>query len=116
MKKRKRISENEYGQSLDRNGYAQSIMQSDLSKCYRCGRTNDKLDFHEIYGGSNRTKSKKYGLWVALCHSTCHEGRNGVHQNANEGRYLKQLGQKAMMAHYHWTTEEFIKQFGKNYI
>lgn len=107
---------NEYGVELDKNGYANSVIQSDMSCCFRCRRTNDKLDRHEVWSGAYRQKSKHLGAWVLLCHSTCHEGRNGVHQNANEGRYLKQLGQKAMMTHYHWTTEEFINQFGKNYL
>lgn len=107
---------NEYGANIGRNGYAPSILQTDLTRCWRCKRTDKKLDWHEVYGGANRAKSKRYGLWVVLCHDTCHEGRNGVHQNANEGRYLKEIAQREAMRRYGWSTEEFIQRFGKNYL
>lgn len=108
---------NEYGQPLNKNGYAPSIMQTELDRCYRCGRTDGKIDFHEVFGGvANREKSKRLGLWVMLCHSSCHQGRHGVHMDANEARYLHELGQKAAMEAYGWTKEDFIREFGKNYL
>ena len=102
---------------MDRNGYEPSIMQNDLTRCFRCRRTDDKLDRHEVFGGvANREKSKRLGLWVMLCHSSCHQGRHGVHMDENEARYLHELGQKAAMEAYGWTTEDFIREFGKNYL
>lgn len=99
---------------IDRNGYAPSILQDDLTCCYRCGRTNQKLDRHEIYGASNRQKSKALGLWVMLCHDSCH--LNGVHKDADEALRFKKKAQRVAMKHYRWTTEDFIKEIGRNYI
>lgn len=110
------MATNEYGAQLNRNGYAPSIIQTDLTRCYRCRRTDDKLDRHELFGAANRAKSKRYGLWCRLCHSSCHEGPYGVHMNPNEARYMHQLGQKAAMQHYGWAVDEFREKFGKNYL
>ena len=99
---------------LDRNGYAPSILQTDLDHCALCGNTNNKLDRHEVFHGSNRQKSKKLGLWVMLCHDRCH--LYGVHKYASEDLKLKKYGQRVAMKHYDWTTEEFIKQIGRNYL
>ena len=107
---------NEYGETLDRNGYAPSIMQSDLTRCYRCGRTSGKLDRHEVFGGSNRAKSKRYGLWLMLCHDGCHLGTWGVHYNAEAMAQLHREGQEAAMEAYGWTVEEFRKRIGKSYL
>ena len=99
---------------LDRNGYAPSILQDDYSYCYRCGHSDQKLDRHEIYGAANRQKSKALGLWVMLCHDTCH--LNGVHKDAKEALRFKKKAQRIAMKHYDWTTEEFIQIIGRNYI
>ena len=100
--------------TLDRNGYAPSIMQTDLGKCFRCGRTTGKLDRHEIYGNANRQKSKRLGLWVVLCHQDCH--LNGAHAQKKIADALKQAGQVAAMKTYHWTKEDFIREIGRNYL
>jgi hypothetical protein len=63
---------NEWGAELDRNGYAPSIVQADTSKCFLCQRSGVKLDRHEIFGNAMRSKSKRMGLWVSLCHTPCH--------------------------------------------
>lgn len=99
---------------LDRNGYAPSILQDDLTVCYRCGHAYQKLDRHEVFGGSNRKKSKALGLWVMLCHDSCH--LHGVHKDAKEALRLKQKAQRVAMKTYEWTTDDFIREFGKNYI
>ena len=102
---------------LDRNGYAPSIMQAEADQgyCFRCGRTDRKLDRHEPFGGAYRDKSKALGLWVMLCHDPCHKGRGGVHQDAAEARRLRMKAQRIAMRKYNWTTDDFIRQFGKNY-
>ena len=99
---------------LDRNGYAPSLLDKEENTCFLCGRTSGKLDRHEAFPAANRQKSKKYGLWCSLCHYECH--LNGVHVHAVMGRYVKREAQKAAMREYGWTTEEFIKMFGKNYL
>lgn len=104
------------GQTLDRNGYAPSILQDDLSYCYRCGRTTGKLDRHEVFSGPYRAKSKGFGLWVMLCHDPCHIGHGGVHQDAQEGRRIKKKAQRVAMRVYGWTLEDWRRIFGKNYM
>lgn len=99
---------------LDRNGYAPSIMQRDLSCCYLCGCSDQKLDRHEIFSGAYRKKSKAHGLWVMLCHDRCH--LNGVHKDASEALRLKTKGQLVAMRKYQWTVKDFIREFGKNYL
>lgn len=98
----------------DKNGYAPSIMQTDLHKCFRCGRTTGKLDRHEIYGNANRQRSKRLGLWVVLCHQECH--LDGVHAQRKIAEALKQAGQVAAMKTYGWTKEDFIREIGRNYL
>ena len=94
--------------------YADSILQTDQSRCYRCGRCDQHLDRHEIFGGSNRRKSQAMGLWVVLCHDRCH--LNGVHKDGDLMRKLRAEGQRMAMLRYGMSTEEFIKEFGKSYI
>ncbi len=88
-------------------------------KCWRCGRNgwDDPLDRHHIFGGPNRKKSEKYGLVVDLCHSRCHIfGKDAAHANAETMRTLRQYGQRKAMEENDWTVEDFIREFGKNYL
>jgi hypothetical protein len=90
-----------------------------MRKCFLCGRNGnwDKLDRHHIFGGSNRRKSEKYGLVVYLCHNRCHIfGKNAVHKNADLMLKLHQYGQKKWMSEQGKTKEDFIKEFGRNYL
>lgn len=107
---------NEYGALLDVHGYSSSIIQDDMTCCYLCHRRDTKLDRHEVWGASNRSKSKRYGLWVVLCHDGCHLGTWGVHYNAEVMEQLHREGQIAAMEAYWWTEEEFISRIGKNYL
>lgn len=99
-----------------KSNYSPSILQSDLSHCYLCGRSNCKLDRHEVWASSNRQKSKRLGAWVMLCHDGCHLGAYGVHYNAETGYALKRQAQEIAMEHYRWSTEDFIERFGKSYL
>ena len=106
---------------MDKSGYAPSIMQDTIFEplCYLCGANGalDKLDRHEIFGGSNREKSKRLGLWVLLCHNDCHIfGPLAAHNNASTALRLKQEAQRIAMEAYGWSTEDFIREFGKNYL
>lgn len=103
---------NEYGVRLDSNGYAPSVMIAYKDDaCFICDRMGD-LARHEVFHGSNRTKSKALGLWVYLC-PECHTKLHA--QDATLDRQLKQMGQRYAMAWYDWTTEEFRRRFGRNY-
>ena len=87
--------------------------------CWLCGANGnyDPLDKHHIFGGANRKKSERYGLFVYLCHNKCHIfGRNAAHQNKDTMLKLHQYGQRKAMEENEWTTEDFIREFGKNYI
>ena len=106
---------------MDKNGYDNSIMQDTVFDpfCYLCGANGalDKLDRHEIFGGPYREKSKRLGLWVLLCHHECHIfGPLAAHNNASTALRLKREAQRMAMEAYGWSTEDFIREFGKNYI
>lgn len=105
------MAENEYGARLDRNGYAPSILQK-AEYCFRCGRTNGKLDRNEVFGGVDRSKSKRYGLWVLMCHEPCH---SFFHSDAEYRTRLRRYAQGVAMEEYGWSTETFRQMFGKNY-
>lgn len=107
---------NEYGVPLDRNGYAESVIQQDKTKCFLCGRRNDKLDRHEPFGGALREKSQRLGIWVCLCHSGCHQGPDGVHSNAEKAKKLKRQAQEIAMEYYGWSLDDWHREFGKNYL
>lgn len=90
-----------------------------MKKCWLCGANgaSDPLDRHHIFGGPFRKKSEKYGLTVYLCHSNCHIfGPMAAHQNKETMNMLHQYGQRRAMKENGWTTEDFIREFGKNYI
>ena len=94
--------------------YNPSIMQDDLSRCYLCGRSDQKLDRHEVFGASRRDKSKRLGLWVMLCHDRCH--LNGVHAHKEMREELQADAQETAMTEYGWSVTDFINKFGKSYI
>jgi hypothetical protein len=90
-----------------------------MNYCWLCGRNGsvDRLDRHHIFPGAYRDKSEKYGLVVYLCHSECHIfGQYAVHHNARTMLELKQFGQRKVMQEQGWDTEDFIREFGKNYL
>lgn len=93
-----------------------SILQSDRSYCYLCGRNGngDPLEKHHIFGGNpNRDKSEKYGLYVWLCGIRCHrEGPVSVHKCSLTSLRLKIDAQKAFERTH--TREEFFQEFGKS--
>ena len=87
--------------------------------CWRCGKNGkaDPLDEHHIFGGSRRKKSEKYGLVVYLCHRECHIfGEKAAHNNAETMQALHEYGQRKAMEEQGWITEQFILEFGKNYL
>jgi hypothetical protein len=51
-----------------------------------------------------------------LCHDDCHEGRHGVHGDAQKARGLRQYAQKEAMYHYGWSVKEWIARYGKNWL
>lgn len=93
-------------------------METD-KRCFLCGRNGsaDPLDRHHIFPGPYRKKSEKYGLVVYLCHDRCHIfGKSAVHNNAAQMRRMQRYGQLKAMKEQKWTTDDFIREFGRNYL
>lgn len=92
---------------LEKNRH--SIFTNDFDRCFYCHRKkqeNEKFDLHEVYGGSNRVRSIKYGLVVPLCR-TCHSNEDIIN------KLRIQLQKEYEKEH---TRDEFIKITGKSYI
>lgn len=96
-----------------------SIIQKDTDKCLLCGMGAglEKLDKHHVFGGALRSKSEKYGLTVYLHHKKCHIfGDLSVHKNAEIDRAIKKHAQKIAMKKFGWSTDDFIREFYRNYL
>lgn len=94
-----------------------SIIQENPNRCYLCGGSSafEHLDKHHIYGSFNRDKSEQYGLFVYLCHTSCHIfGRDSVHQSRTVRDYLERVAQEKAMETYNWSVEDFIEIFGRS--
>lgn len=91
-----------------------SIIQSDLTKCYVCGTTQN-LHIHEVfYGTANRKKSIEYGCYVSLCAYHHNLSNNGVHFNKKLDLKLKQDTQKEFERLY--SHEKFMDIFNKSWL
>ena len=103
---------NEFDVPLDRNGYAPSILHPSNHYCYLCYRNTGRLERHEVFHGSDRTRSKALGLWVYICHEyhyLVHTG-DGTHD-----RKLKEDAQQIAESYYGWNHDDFRKRFRKSY-
>lgn len=90
-----------------------SIIQSDMTKCYLCGRCG-WLEEHHIFGAYNRKKSDLYGLKIKLCHWCHNEPPDGAHHNKKAMQFLHEQGQRAFEAAY--PDKDFKEIFGRNYL
>lgn len=108
---------NEYGEKLDRNGYAPSIIPWRQDQCVicQCMTAHDsRLQRHEIFHGSlYRERSKALGLWVNLC-PECHRLLHS--QEPWMDKALKIVGQREAQWKYRWSVQQFREHFGKNYL
>jgi hypothetical protein len=82
-----------------------SIFTNNFEKCFYCGKTG-KMDLHEVYGGSNRTRSIKNGLVIPLCRM-CHSDEEII-------KYLRIKLQKEYEKTH--TRQDFISLIGKSYL
>lgn len=90
-----------------------------MKKCALCGRNGwgDPLERHHIFGGPYRKKSEKYKLVVYLCGNRCHRnGEKAAHRCKETQDLLRRAGQRKAMCEQGWTVEQFIEEFGKNYL
>lgn len=84
---------------------------------YSTERTLTHCHRHEVFfGNPNRQKSIKDGLVVFLTPEMHNMSNRGVHFNREFDLYLKRIGQQAWMDHYEKTAEDFIREYGKNYL
>ena len=81
--------------------------------CELCGRWCS-LERHHVYGAANRKRSEYYGYVVNLCHDCHNEPPNGVHHNAKNMLRLHQIYQAEFEKSR--SREEFMQEFGKNYL
>lgn len=109
--KERRHTRNIYGEKLDRNGYAKSIL-CDSECCFRCAKILPPEDMarHEVYAGSDRKTSKAMGFWVTLC-PQCHDI---YHDDDDEANDLKVKCQERFELEH--TREEFMALIGRNYL
>lgn len=103
---------NEYGVTLDRNGYAPSLFRHQPGKCFLCGRADRPLQRHEVFHGPYRQKAKALGCWLSICEE-CHMR---AHTDGAIDRGLKRSMQLKAMNAYGWTVDRFRGYFGKNYL
>lgn len=75
-------------------------------KCEFCGKYSERLDPHEVYGGSNRKRSIKYKFIKLICHE-CHSNEKVIMQ-------LRKNVQKEFEKNH--TRAEFIAIIGKSYL
>lgn len=86
-----------------------SILTDNMQLCYICQKRK-KDDLHEIFEGSNRQTSMKFGLVIPVCRK-CHdlwkidkELKKKIRKEAKEKFYKL------------YSEEKFLKEFGKFYI
>lgn len=86
-----------------------SILTNNLNICYICHKRR-KDDIHEIFGGSNRQISMKYGLTIPTCRE-CHSDWD------TDKELRKRIQEEAKQKFYKlYSEEKFLKEFGKKYI
>lgn len=89
---------------------------NDIRRCYVCGTTYN-LHLHHIFEGmANRKQSEKWGCTVYLCGTHHNLSNEGVHFNKELDTLLKQECERWCLKTYEWTIEDFIKEFGRNYL
>lgn len=88
---------------------------SPKKECVVCHTTKNLHRHHVFYGTANRSKSEQWGCWVWLC-GWHHNGSNfGVHKDRDLDYALKKQCQREWERRF-GSREEFIKEFGKNYL
>lgn len=97
-------------QKADRNRF--SIITNDLEHCIICGAKKDNL--HEVFYGSYRHTSIKYGLVIPLCEKHHTKGDSSIHHDREFDLKMKFLAQDIFVKKY--SLELFTKEFGMDYI
>ena len=84
-------------------------------ECFLCGNY-ETVEKHHIFGGALRPKADRLKLTVMLC-PWCHQyDSDSAHRSAETRLYLHKYGQQKAMKEQGWSAEDFIREFGKNYL
>lgn len=89
-----------------------SIITNDLKHCIVCGKNKNAL--HEVFYGSYRLVSIRYGMVIPLCLNHHTMGLYSVHRNRKLDLYYKKLAQSIFIKRYSY--DLFIKEFKIDYI
>lgn len=86
-----------------------SILTDNMQICYICNKAR-KDDLHEIFEGSNRQNSMRYGLVIPICRG-CHDLWE------IDMQLKKRVREEAKQKFYKlYSKEKFLEVFGKFYI
>lgn len=86
-----------------------SILTDDFEHCYICG--SQAQQWHHIFNKYDKKRSEKFGLLIPLC-ARCHMKIHDSDEATN--KIIKRTAQmKFELIH---SKEEWMKEFGKNYI
>lgn len=84
---------------------------------YSTKRTSIYSHRHEVFFGiRNRQKSIEDGLIVFLRPEMHNMSKNGVHLNRKFDLYLKKIAERVWLEYYNKTIDDFINQYGRNYL
>ena len=92
---------------LERNRY--SVFTDNLDICYLCGKPKEHL--HEIFFGSNRLNSIKYGFVIPVC--------NECHRKCHSDSHIQEFWHKRGQIYWEsniGSRNEFIAIFRRNYL
>lgn len=71
---------------------------------------------HHVFQNANRKRSERDGLFIYLTPEMHNMSDKGIHFNQPFMEYAHYKGQLAWMQYYKKTKEEFIEEYGKNYL
>lgn len=84
-------------------------------ECFLCGNY-ETVERHHLFGGPFRKKADRLKLTVMLC-PWCHQiDPDSAHKSAETRLYLHKYGQRKAMREQGWSVEDFVREFGKNYL
>ena len=87
------------------------------SPFYSTYRSIERCHRHEVFfGTANRQKSIRDGLVVFLKPEEHNMSSRGVHFNREFDLHLKRIAEQRWCEYYGKTIDEFIKEYGRNFL
>lgn len=71
---------------------------------------------HHIFGGPNRNRSERDGLFIWLTPEMHNMSDKGIHFDKEFMNYAHQVGRVAWIEYYGKTLEDFIQEYGRSYL